>query len=164
MSVFPLEVPPLRQRREDILPLAQACLRSAAQKHNLPLPQLSAEAEQALCDYDFPGNVRELQNILERALVLQRTEGGALSLSLARKSAPPVCKPPPPVIACDDLSVISAERFRELERNNILRALDQCAWRIAGEQGAAKLLGLPPSTLAYQMKSLGIERRTGAGH
>jgi len=168
LSVFPLEVPPLRQRREDILPLARECLRNAAQKHNLQLPALSEEAEQALHDYDFPGNVRELQNILERALVLQRTEGGELALSLSRKS--PSSQPATagklvvPAIQTAQLGVLSAERFRELERDNILRALDQCAWRIAGEQGAAKLLGLKPSTLTYQMKSLGIERRTSAGH
>jgi transcriptional regulator with GAF, ATPase, and Fis domain len=62
----------------------------------------------------------------------------------------------------DGANVISAARFRELERDNILLALERCGWRISGERGAAKLLGLKPSTLAYQMKTLGIERRLAA--
>lgn len=168
LSVFPLEVPPLRSRREDILPLANEFLRSAAQQYNTPVPNLTESAERALLGYDFPGNVRELQNIIERAVVLQRCEGGELEFTLvqrpaARSGAANTFALPAAKAAFEDpRQVIPAARFRELERNNILLALEQCSYRIAGERGAAKLLGLKPSTLAYQMKSLGIERQSFA--
>jgi transcriptional regulator with GAF, ATPase, and Fis domain len=166
LSVFPLEVPPLRMRREDIIPLAHECLRAAAQKFNSSSTlTLSAATEQALLAYDFPGNIRELQNILERAVVLQRSEGGELELLLGRRAhgfSGPAQVVAPIDVAADGGSaaaVIPAAHFRDLERRNILTALDRCAWRVAGDRGAAKLLGLKPSTLAYQMKALGIERR-----
>jgi transcriptional regulator with GAF, ATPase, and Fis domain len=167
LSVFPLEVPPLRMRREDILPLARECLRAASQKLNASTPPLSEQAEQALLAYDFPGNIRELQNMIERAVVLQRSEGGELEFHLVRRGAnrsgtilvgaAPALEP-----EATPAGVISAASFRDLERKNILAALDRCSWRVAGERGAAKLLGLKPSTLAYQMKTLGIERRGSA--
>jgi transcriptional regulator with GAF, ATPase, and Fis domain len=163
LSVFPLEVPPLRRRREDILPIARECLRAAAQQHNAPIPHLPPQAERALLEYDFPGNIRELQNILERAVVLQHSEGGELELHLGRRSAPSFSEfgaaMRQTVVASDGRAVIPAAQFRDLERRNILTALDHCDWRVAGDRGAAKLLGMKPSTLAYQMKTLGIERR-----
>jgi transcriptional regulator with GAF, ATPase, and Fis domain len=168
LSVFPLEVPPLRTRREDILPLARECLRAAAQKFNAPTPPLSEDAEQALLTYDFPGNIRELQNIIERAVVLQRSEGGDLLFQLVRRAPGRNGPPTGPTASpardpeADGWGVIPAAHFRDLERKNILAALDRCSWRVAGDRGAAKLLGMKPSTLAYQMKTLGIERRGSA--
>jgi transcriptional regulator with GAF, ATPase, and Fis domain len=154
-------------RREDILPLARECLRAASQKLNASTPPLSEQAEQALLAYDFPGNIRELQNMIERAVVLQRSEGGELEFHLVRRGAnrsgtilvgaAPALEP-----EATSADVIPAASFRDLERKNILAALDRCSWRVAGERGAAKLLGLKPSTLAYQMKTLGIERRGSA--
>jgi transcriptional regulator with GAF, ATPase, and Fis domain len=171
LSVFPLYVPPLRERREDILPLARQFLRNAAQKLNAPAPELSPTDERALLEYDFPGNIRELHNVIERAVVLFQSDRGPLDLQLTRKrfqsTAPtrsplPVRRPEPgitPPVAGED-GIIPAADFRELERRNILAALDKCAWRVAGERGAAKLLGIPASTLTYQMKALGIERQS----
>jgi len=171
LSVFPLHVPPLRERRDDILPLARQFLHTAAQKLNTPAPELSPADERALLEYDYPGNIRELQNVIERAVVLFQTDRGPLDLQLARKrfqsSAPAVIAPRPvterrseaPAKLGNDDGIIPAADFRELERRNIVAALDKCAWRVAGDRGAAKLLGIPASTLTYQMKSLGIERR-----
>jgi transcriptional regulator with GAF, ATPase, and Fis domain len=156
LSVFPLDVPPLRARREDIVPLARHVLCAAAQKYNADPPPLTPEVEAALLEYDFPGNIRELQNIIERAVVLQRSEGGVLELQLARRSERPSARPALPLGPA--VGVVPSAHFRDLERKNILAALERCAWRIAGEHGAARLLGMKPSTLAYQMKSLGIER------
>jgi transcriptional regulator with GAF, ATPase, and Fis domain len=169
LGVFPLEVPPLRARRDDIIPLARQMLRVAGQKFNADPPPLTPAAERALLEYDFPGNIRELQNIMERAVVLQLSEGGPLELSLVRRgrsSQIPLESPPFETmqntvqeLAPDRVSnVVPIAQIRELERKNIVAALERCAWRIAGEQGAARLLGMKPSTLAYQMKSLGIER------
>jgi transcriptional regulator with GAF, ATPase, and Fis domain len=166
LGVFPLEVPPLRERREDIIPLARQVLRAAAQKFSADPPPLTPEIERALLEYNFPGNIRELQNIMERAVVLQRSEGGPLELSLTRRSGR--TSTPPPVFVADAAptelaadggpNVIPIAHFRELEKKNIVAALEKCAWKIAGDQGAARLLGMKPSTLAYQMKTLGIER------
>jgi transcriptional regulator with GAF, ATPase, and Fis domain len=110
--------------------------------------------------------------VIERAVVLFQAERGPLDLQLTRKrfqSTPPLplsargaiptrkAEEPPPRSATD---IIPAADFRELERRNIIAALDKCAWRVAGDRGAAKLLGIPASTLNYQMKTLGIERRS----
>jgi transcriptional regulator with GAF, ATPase, and Fis domain len=169
LSVFPLEIPPLRLRREDILPLARECLQAAAQKHGAPVPRLLPDVESALLEYDFPGNIRELQNILERAVVMQQAGGGAFELQLGRRSPQPRAASVSVSIAPEapratsmtaNSAVIPAAEFRELERQNILAALYRCEWRVAGERGAAKLLGMKPSTLAYQMKTLGIDRAT----
>jgi transcriptional regulator with GAF, ATPase, and Fis domain len=166
LSVFPLEIPPLRERREEIVPLARQFLRAAAQKLNASPPPLSAADEHALLEYDFPGNIRELQNAIERAVVLQRSEGGALELQLSLRRRPRADSGTRdvaiPAVASAEaspaLGVMPVTRLRELARSNVVAALDCCAWRIAGDHGAAKLLGLKPSTLAYQMKVLGITR------
>jgi transcriptional regulator with GAF, ATPase, and Fis domain len=158
LGVFPLHVPPLRERAEDIVPLARQMLRTAAQKLKVDPPPLTHHAERALLDYDFPGNIRELQNILERAVVLQHSEGGELELSLAGRSRRPSAPPMVSARVVNTPDVIPVAQLRELERRNMLAALEKCAWKIAGDQGAARLLGLKPSTLAYQMKTLGIER------
>ncbi|MFZ5893296.1 MAG: sigma 54-interacting transcriptional regulator [Myxococcota bacterium] len=156
LNVLPIEVPPLRHRREDILPLARRLLHSTAHRLHLPERELSPQDERALLAYDFPGNVRELQNIIERAVVLSNREGLGLGLSLARPSQPPadvVARSP-----AESGEVLSEPALRELERQNLLKALRRCDYRIAGTQGAAKLLGVSPSTLTYRMKQLGLER------
>ena len=160
LGVFPLHVPPLRERKEDVVPLARQMLRTAAQKLKVEPPPLSEHAERALLDYDFPGNIRELQNILERAVVLQHSEGGELELSLGGRSRRPSTAPAAAPSRGKPFEVMPIAQLRELERRNILAALEQCSWKIAGDHGAARLLGLKPSTLAYQMKTLGIERET----
>jgi transcriptional regulator with GAF, ATPase, and Fis domain len=160
LGVFPLHVPPLRERGEDIVPLARQMLRTAAQKLKVDPPPLTAHAERALLEYDFPGNIRELQNILERAVVLQHSEGGELELSLTGRSRRPSAPPAASARVVNPPDIIPVAQLRELERRNILAALEKCAWKVAGDQGAARLLGLKPSTLAYQMKTLGIERET----
>jgi transcriptional regulator with GAF, ATPase, and Fis domain len=173
LSVVPIVVPALRERREDILPMARHFLGHIARRLHVPVRALSAIDEHLLEHYDFPGNVRELQNILERAMVLASADGGGLRLELGTarhpSSAPPASSMrfrPPESGASSSASaftpdageVLEEASLRELERQNILRALARCDYRVAGERGAAKLLGLSPSTLAYRMKQLGIER------
>jgi transcriptional regulator with GAF, ATPase, and Fis domain len=155
LNVLPIEIPPLRERREDILPMARRFLEVTAHRLNLPVPALSANEEAALLAYDFPGNVRELQNVIERALVLTRRDG-ALRLELR---APANGAPARGLPHEQPSSDVFPERvMRELERKNIQNALERCRYRIAGDAGAAKLLELSPSTLAYRMKQLGLER------
>ncbi len=157
LSVVPIIVPPLRERREDILPMARQFLQATSARLHLPLRSLSAADEARLQSYDFPGNVRELQNLIERALVLASHEGSGLRLHLGKQSVLPA-----PVLAEPSgngtAEVLSEEHFQALERQNIENALSRCDWRIAGERGAAQLLGLSPSTLSYRMKQLGVAR------
>ncbi len=169
LSVVPIVVPPLRERREDILPLARQFLANSARRLHVPARTLSSVDERMLESYDFPGNVRELHNLLERAMVLTSTLDDNLRLDLEPGRSMPSSAPPASSLrartdgaafgfpGADD-EVLSEVSLRELERRNLLRALERCEFRIAGERGAAKLLGLSPSTLAYRMKQLGIER------
>jgi transcriptional regulator with GAF, ATPase, and Fis domain len=161
LSVLPLEVPPLRDRREDVLPLARAFLRDTVRRLHVPEPSFDAVAESQLLAYHFPGNARELQNLVERAVVLAPTAGGSLRFDLAGAAKPPpdsakVVRGTPDTNAGPDVVTVAA--LRELERRNIVNALDRCDYRIAGESGAAKLLGMSPSTLAYHVKRLRIRR------
>ena len=156
LNVLPIEVPPLRERREDILPMARRFLRTTADRLHLPERELSAEDEQTLLAYDFPGNVRELQNIIERAVVLSNRAEMGLGLALGRQSQPPPAFEP--VGAPEAGEVMGETAFRDFERRNLLNALRRCDFKIAGARGAAQLLGLSPSTLAYRMKQLGLQR------
>jgi transcriptional regulator with GAF, ATPase, and Fis domain len=157
LSVLPIEVPPLRERREDILPMAERFMRSTAERLHLPVRSLRPEEREALMAYDFPGNVRELQNIIERAMVLEPTGRSGLTREISRVTpAPASVHPPPP--PSDRRDVMVEGDIRALERQNFINALVQCQWQIAGPGGAAALLGLSPSTLSYRLKRLGIER------
>jgi transcriptional regulator with GAF, ATPase, and Fis domain len=163
LSVLPIELPPLRERREDILPMARAFLKATADRLHMPEPSLDPAAEATLLSYDFPGNARELQNVIERAVVLAPTARGSLKFDLT-KTAPSLASaptPPAPALPPDPLQhseVLPIAVLRELERRNILNALSQCDFRIAGDQGAARMLGMSASTLTYHVKRLGIRR------
>jgi transcriptional regulator with GAF, ATPase, and Fis domain len=161
LSVLPIEVPPLRERLEDLLPMARAFLKATASRLHVPEPTLDAAAEAALRAYDFPGNARELQNLIERAVVLAPTTGGRLRFDLLRSTTGATARPgaaeaPAPA------PVMSVTALRELERRNIQNALAQCHYQIAGKHGAARMLGMSPSTLTYHMKRLDIRRPASA--
>lgn len=155
LSVLPIFVPPLRERREDIIPLARQALRRSSERLRLPARELSPTDEATLLAYDFPGNVRELGNWIERALVYDLARGGELTLQLPTRSA--FSEVPARAARTED-EVLPERALRELERQNLIRALETTHYRIAGKAGAAALLGLSPSTLTYRMKQLGIPR------
>jgi transcriptional regulator with GAF, ATPase, and Fis domain len=158
LSVLPIHVPPLRQRRDDILPMARRFLQTMAQRLNLPQRTLSPEYERQLMSYDFPGNVRELQNIVERALVLRREDGRGPLLPFES----PIESPPPAAGARHSGSngdtVLTIAELRALEQRNFQKALELSRYQIAGPGGAARRLGMSPSTLSYRLKQLGIEK------
>ncbi len=151
LSVFPLTLPPLRQRREDIPSLVRHFSAVVARKMGLPPPEISDVMIDEFLDYEWPGNIRELHNEIERAMILSR--GRPLSLAApasgTSRSAPG---------AATDNHLITEEQWQEMQRENYLRALRQTAWRVDGPGGAAELLGLRPTTLRSRMKVMAITR------
>lgn len=152
LNVFPIQVPPLRDRGADIHRIAQEIMRRFSAKLNKKIEPLSEADKVRLSSYTWPGNVRELQNLIERAVII--TRGGAIDWSsLIPRSAKETL---PTTLKTE--TVYSAEEMIQLERENILRALRLTKWRISGKNGAATLLKLKPTTLASKIKALNIER------
>jgi transcriptional regulator with GAF, ATPase, and Fis domain len=161
LTVFPIDLPPLRDRAEDIPRLAAHFLQSSAARLNLRLPRLTRDRLRTLQSYAWPGNVRELENVIERAVILSRASG-KLQLDLPARG--PVHMPPPLAIASNPPEappkpVLTRAELNLQERANILAALEQTRGRIFGSGGAAALLGMRPTTLASRIKSLGIKKR-----
>jgi transcriptional regulator with GAF, ATPase, and Fis domain len=162
LNLFPIDVVPLRERPEDIPLLAEHFLRQAALRYGRPAPSLRLADVRRLERYDWPGNVRQLQHVLERAVI---TGGNRLHLDLpvtdrAARSAP-VAPTAPATSEADP--ILTAGEIAALERANILRAMRATNGKIYGEDGAAKLLGLKPTTLASRMKALGLPGARGSG-
>jgi transcriptional regulator with GAF, ATPase, and Fis domain len=158
LSVFPIEVPPLRERREDIVPLVAHFVRQSARRMNRPEPQISKTALDQLAAYHWPGNVRELQNTVERAIILWR-EGPLtfeLPASQTRENDQQTASTVKP-------GLVTRDELKRQEREAIIAALKQTNGKVSGPGGAAELLGLKPSTLASRISSLGINRRTLEG-
>jgi transcriptional regulator with GAF, ATPase, and Fis domain len=157
LNVFPIQVPPLRERRGDVGPLAGAFARKFAQRLGRSIEPLSDDCVRRLESYRWPGNVRELQNIVERAVITSRD--GRLNLD---RALPESVNAVAGAVANDSSTVQrvrTAKELEELERNNIIAALKSTEWKVAGENGAAQLLGVKPTTLSSRMKALGIERK-----
>jgi len=154
LSVFPMTVPPLRERGDDVLLLAQVFADQFARRLGRRLEPLSPAMGARLKAYPWPGNVRELQNVIERAVITARE--GRLNLDRAL----PATSPSEPLHPGDlgAAEVLTAEDLARLERDNLRRALERTGWQVAGESGAARLLGVAPSTLTSRMKVLGVRR------
>lgn len=154
LSVFPIEVPPLRERAADIAPLATHFLELIAAELGREL-RLTQQHLSRLESHQWPGNIRELKNVIERAAI--SSPGKRLRIDLALPDAvPSVTKARPS--HSDESTFVSDAEFRGMEKANIVAALRHAGWRIWGSDGAAELLGLNPSTLKYRMKQLGIRK------
>ncbi len=158
LSVFPIQVPPLRERKEDIPLLAAHFINCACKRLNCVKVRLSAQDIAQLQKYDWPGNVRELQNVIERAVVSSR--GGLMKLEFALPTSTPdvslrLSMSPDSTL---DSEFVPMDEWKRRERDNILAALRQTNWKIYGPGGAAELLGVKPTTLAYRLKALGIKK------
>ena len=161
LGVFPMEVPPLRDRKEDIPALITHFIRQATLRFHIPPPSVSAREMERAEQYGWPGNVRELQNAVERAVIL--ANGGKLTLDLTQNARPLKKVSERPVLpALLGDAVIPEKQWRERERANILSALRQAKFRISGKGGAAELLGINAGTLASRLKALGIDKRNYA--
>ena len=155
LNVFPLEVPPLRERHSDIEQLAKFFVSRYARKLGKNITGISDAATGKLLSYSWPGNIRELQNLIERALIL--CNGPILDLENDLNDVPAArVLHKPEVLANADES--PAKTLQEVEREHILAVLQQTHGVIEGTNGAAKTLGLHPNTLRHRMEKLGIKR------
>src|SRR6202046_1568462 len=152
LNVIPLCLPPLRERVEDILPLTEFFVTKFAARLNKTIDAIPEEVVEVLKAHDWPGNIREQQNCIERATLF--SPGSVLRLPMALTQT-----------AVAQRSESSARTLADADREHILETLTQTNWMIGGQGGAANRLGLPRTTLIYKMRKLGIEmRRSQRGH
>ncbi|MDJ0748198.1 MAG: sigma 54-interacting transcriptional regulator [Woeseiaceae bacterium] len=155
LSVFPIEIAPLRDRPADIVPLALHFIENICTDLGRDTLAIRKRDAALLEKREWPGNVRELKNFIERAAILSHGNRLRVDLAQAGESDHRLAGPLPDVEA--DGFVTDAE-FRDLEKQNIIAALEAASWRVSGADGAAELLGVKASTLSYRIKSLGIKR------
>ncbi|GJL77588.1 MAG: hypothetical protein NPINA01_05770 [Nitrospinaceae bacterium] len=157
LNVFPIEVPPLRKRKDDIPLLAGHFLKLAAKRFRASQPKLTKANVLQLQNYEWPGNVRELQNVLERAVITSQTATLHLDLPMRKakkKSTLPVMDSSPQ----RDGKVFTEAEMKQQELENLLAALHQTRWKIFGPGGAAELLDIRPTTLISRIKKIGLKK------
>jgi formate hydrogenlyase transcriptional activator len=156
LNVFPVELPPLRERKEDIPLLVRYFAEEFSRRMSRPVETISSETMNALCQYRWPGNIRELQNVIERSVIL--SSGPSLNVPVTELHSQ---KMPAPAI--DGAQAKSERRapvrsiLAEVDRNQIIRALKEADGRVGGSGGAAARLGLKRTTFITRMKKLGID-------
>jgi transcriptional regulator with GAF, ATPase, and Fis domain len=156
LSVFPVEVPPLREREGDVVQLAQHFLEQTCTDFGRPMMTLTRRQAENLKGYRWPGNVRELKNVIERAVIL--SPGSVLRLDLSMPNVPARNAEPTAAAEPAHSAVLSESEMQEFRKNNIIAALKLRNWRVSGPNGAAELLGVRPTTLADRIKTLGIKK------
>jgi len=173
LSVFPVQVPPLRRRADDVIQLAVHFLEQVCREFGRPTPMLTQGQVEALRRYDWPGNVRELKNVIERAVILAR--GGALRLDLSlpeTTAVSPAAAPEPvavigkrdadrsvaEVVEQSSAAFLTELQMKDQQRANLIAALNAANWKISGKDGAADRLGIRPTTLTDRMRALHIKR------
>ncbi|MEX5217312.1 MAG: sigma 54-interacting transcriptional regulator [Nitrospira sp.] len=154
LNVFPILLPPLRERSDDIAELASAFAHRFAKQMGRRITPLTHDCIKRLKAYPWPGNVRELQNVVERAVIT--ASDGRLNFDRALPDMPSSRTVSLEDFPTQDGSIRTAKELEELERTNILRALKSSGWKVSGDKGAASLLGMNASTLSSRMKALGI--------
>ncbi|HET9801770.1 MAG TPA: sigma 54-interacting transcriptional regulator, partial [Candidatus Acidoferrum sp.] len=160
LNVFPIQIPALHERREDIPLLVRYFVQKFSQRFNKSVLFVPAEAMNALTNYSWPGNVRELENLLERAVLL--SPGKDLRIPLSELKSNEAMRTGSSRESVSEPATIPAAApvatLEEAERQHILRALRQTKWRVAGPRGAATMLGMKRTTLQARMRKLGIHR------
>lgn len=146
LNVFPITIPPLREREEDIPLLVWAFIRQFEKRMGRHIKSIPSKSMNALLHYTWPGNARELRNVVEHAMIISR--GPILEVRPPEMDRGNICSPNPG----------KAESLEDVERRHILQVLQTSGWRVSGKGGAAEYLGLKPTTLEARMKKLGIHR------
>ena len=142
LNVFPIRIPPLRDRAEDIPLLVRHFTKKFAQRMNRPIETIPADTMDRLMRYRWPGNIRELENFVERGVILSR--GSRLQLPIGELEGPAGPR--------------AGGSMESVERNHILRVLGESNWVVGGAKGAARRLGMKRTTLQFRMRKLGIDR------
>jgi len=167
LNVFPIFVPPLRERREDVPLLVRYFVQTFSRRQNKTVEYIPADVMDALVNYSWPGNIRELENLIERAVLLStgkelRVPVSELKAATASFSATAGSSESPAgavsSVAETNVSPGPIATLEDADRQHILRALRQTSWRIAGPRGAASLLGMKRTTLQARIRKLGIKR------
>jgi transcriptional regulator with GAF, ATPase, and Fis domain len=150
LNVFPLALPPLRARTDDIPLLATHAIEEVSKRLRIPAPTLTQADAARLQQYDWPGNIRELENVIQRAVILSKGVRLRLDIALADLPTPPASAP--------DLQevVLTDREIRAREHANLMKALQRTEGRVYGAGGAAELLGINPTTLASRLRALKI--------
>ena len=141
LNVFPIVIPPLRERPEDIPPLVRTIVKEFQKKMGKEIESIPKKTMEALQTYSWPGNVRELRNLIEHAMILSK--GKTLDIPLPRRASS---------------ETYAAGKLKDMERMHVMAVLEKTGWRISGPGGAADVLGLKRTTLQAKMKKLGIKR------
>jgi len=147
LNVFPINIPPLRERKEDIPLLVNFFVNKFSQELGKTIRKISKDTMEDLIKYPWPGNIRELKNVIERAMI--NTQGSILRLAERLKAS-----------GKDDLSTVQRRTLEDVERSYISSVLEETNWKIAGKNGAAEIMGLNPSTLRGRLLKLGIHRQS----
>ena len=157
LNVFPVKVAPLRDRKEDIALLATHFINMSVKEHGYPRPRLTLAETETLRNYDWPGNIRELRNVIERAVIF--AQGGVLAFDLPASSSS---------VEFTSFSSVHGHQagpehlteaeMRSRERENLCAVLQKTGWKIKGVHGAAELLGLKPTTLLSRIEKMGLKR------
>jgi DNA-binding NtrC family response regulator len=158
LNVFPIEVAPLRERREDIPSLAKYFVGMLAKELKCPKPRLTEAGVARLQNYDWPGNIRELRNVIERAIIVARGQVLEFDLPMASAARPPAS----PVFEINETvpaEFLTEPEIQRRERDNLFMVLQKAGWKIKGADGAAELLGVKPTTLISRIKKMGLKRQ-----
>ncbi|NQV87207.1 MAG: sigma 54-interacting transcriptional regulator [Woeseiaceae bacterium] len=158
ISVFPVEVPPLRERGEDVIQLAQHFLIQTCKDFGRDVLTLTRAQSANLRAYDWPGNIRELKNVIERAVILSTGKVLRLDLSMLGLKAD---NDSAVEIAVANDEILTESDMRDLHKNNVVRALRRSNWKVSGAGGAAELLGIRPTTLADRIRTMKIKKPAG---
>jgi transcriptional regulator with GAF, ATPase, and Fis domain len=160
LNVFPLRVSTRRERKEDIPLLATHFVELLAKELGCPKPRLTRPGVETLQSYDWPGNIRELRNVIERAVIFAR--GGALQFDVPETgSSTELTSFGPRNVDQADSEYLTESEMRRRERENLFAVLQKASWKIKGVDGAAELLGVKPTTLSSRIEKFGLKRPAG---
>lgn len=157
LNVFPIQVPPLLERMDDIPLLAKHFVELSAKELKCVKPRLTQAGIAKLQSYDWPGNIRELRNVIERAVILAR--GGALDFALPFTGPSlPAARLAPSNSSSEQDNFLTEAELQRFERDNLMKVLEAANWKISGPDGAAELMGVKPTTLLSRIEKWGLKK------